>query len=172
MLIGGEEARDAEPRMGEGLYDERRTFHGLSGRTREEVLADVAFRLAGAGFVPDPQELVGRLLERERLGCTGLGGGVAIPHCKLRGISEVVVAVASVAVPVDFGAADGIPVDLVFLVASPAEAPAAHLHALARISKLLRAPGVVARLRAARSVAEMLEVLRDGESAGAGPGTP
>ncbi len=163
MLIGGEEARDAAARPVEGLYDERRTFHALTGRSREEVLGEMAFRLGAAGFIPDPGELVGRLLERERLGCTGLGGGIAIPHCKLRDVADVVVAVASVAAPVEFGAADGIPVDLVFLVASPAEAAAAHLQALARISKLLRTPGVVARLRAARSAAEMLEVLRGAE---------
>ncbi|HTR04062.1 MAG TPA: PTS sugar transporter subunit IIA, partial [Thermoanaerobaculia bacterium] len=127
----------------EGLIDPRRVFHRLPGGSREELLEELAARLAEDGVVSDPGELSARLIDRERLGCTGLGGGVAIPHCKLRHIQGVVVAVASTAVPVDFGAADGIPIDLVFLVASPADAPAAHLQALARVSRLLRTPGVV-----------------------------
>ena len=74
-------------------------FHALPGSTRDEVLEELAFRLAQEGAVREPGELVARLLERERLGCTGLGGGVAIPHCKLRDLDEVVVAVASTARP-------------------------------------------------------------------------
>jgi PTS system nitrogen regulatory IIA component len=111
-----------------------------------------------------PGELVARLVERERLGCTGLGGGVAIPHCKLRDLDGVIVAVAAMAQPIDFGAADGIPVGLIFLVASPVDAAAPHLQALARISRLLRTPGVADGLRAARSAVEMLGLLRGAEA--------
>ena len=139
-------------------------FHGLPGSTRDEVLEELAFRLAQDGAVRAPGELVARLVERERIGCTGLGGGVAIPHCKLPDLDEVIVAVASTARPIDFGAADGIPVDLIFLVASPVDAAAPHLQALARISRLLRTPGVADALRAARSSAEMLGVLRAAEA--------
>jgi PTS system nitrogen regulatory IIA component len=164
MLIGGEEARDRVASGADGLYDTRRVFQGLPGHTREEVLEELALRLAREGAVREAGELVSRLIERERLGCTGLGGGVAIPHCKLRDLAEVVVAVASTERPVDFGASDGIPVTLIFLVASPAEAAAPHLQALARISRLLRAPGVVDGLRAARTTVELLDVLRAGEA--------
>jgi nitrogen PTS system EIIA component len=164
MLIGGEEGRSSGAAAGDGLYDARRVFHALPGATRDEVLEDLAFRLAQDGCVREPGELVKRLVERERLGCTGLGGGVAIPHCKLRDVSEVIVAVASTAQPVDFGAADGIPVTLIFLVVSPADAAAPHLQALARISRLLRTPGVADGLRAARSAVEMLGVLRGAEA--------
>jgi PTS system nitrogen regulatory IIA component len=163
MMIGGEESRGPAQGESEGLY------HALPGATRDEVLEDLSFRLAQDGAVRAPGELVARLLERERLGCTGLGRGVAIPHCKLRDLEEVIVAVASTARPIDFGAADGIPVTLIFLVASPADAAAAHLQALARISRLLRTPGVADGLRSARSAVEMLGVLRGAEASLAVP---
>ncbi|HEY1435802.1 MAG TPA: PTS sugar transporter subunit IIA [Thermoanaerobaculia bacterium] len=154
----------AQGLAGDTLVEPRRVFHHLPGTTREEVLEELAARLAAEGAVAEPGELVTRLIDRERLGCTGLGGGVAIPHCKLRGLPGVVVAIASTATPIDFGAADGVPVDLIFLVASPADAPAAHLQALARISRLLRTPGVAAGLRAARSADELVDRLRAAEA--------
>jgi len=150
---------------GESLGDLGRIFHRVPGETREAVLEEVAVRMAERGLVPDARELWERLIDRERLGCTGLGGGVAIPHCKLRHLTGIVTAVASTAIPVDFGASDHIPIDLIFLVASPADAPAAHLQALARISRVLRTPGVAEALRAAQSAEQMAEVLR-GAAAG------
>jgi PTS system nitrogen regulatory IIA component len=164
MMIGQEEAGGRAVQGGNGLYDSRRVFQGLPGATRDEVLAELALRLAQEGAVRDPAELVARLIEREELGCTGLGGGIAIPHCKLRDIGEVIVAVASTGRPIDFGAADGLPVTLIFLVVSPADAPAPHLQALARISRLLRVPGLVDSLRKARSPLELLGVLQGAEA--------
>lgn len=149
---------------GDGLVEARRVFPRLPGTSRDEVLEELSARLALDGVVPDPGELVARLIDRERLGCTGLGAGVAIPHCKLRDLAGVVVAVATTAAPIDFGAADGVPIEVIFLVASPADAPAAHLQALARISRLLRTPGVVAGLRSACSVPEIVGVLRSAEA--------
>jgi PTS system nitrogen regulatory IIA component len=161
MLSAGLTAADRAP--GDGLVDPRRVFHHLPGASREEVLGELAARLAAENAVRDPGELLLRLIDRERLGCTGLGGGVAIPHCKLRNLPGVVVAVASTAAPIDFGASDGIPIDLIFLVVSPADAPAAHLQVLARISRLLRTPGVAESLRAADSAVELVAVLRKAE---------
>ncbi len=150
---------------GEPLGDPRRIFHRLPGTTREAVLEEMAVRMAERGLVPDARELWERLIDRERLGCTGLGGGIAIPHCKLRHLPGIVAAVATTAVPVDFGASDHVPIDLIFLVASPADAPAAHLQVLARISRLLRTPGIADALRTAASAEQMAEVLRGAESA-------
>jgi PTS system nitrogen regulatory IIA component len=170
MLIGGSEARDGVAAHAAGLDDPRRVFYALPGRSREEILEALAARLAQEGFVREPEELVRRLVEREKLGCTGLGGGIAIPHCKLRDLDDVVVAMASTENPIDFGAADGLPIRLIFLVASPAEAAAAHLQALARISRLLRTPGVADALKAAGSREALLEVLRGAENrAGVAP---
>ena len=81
----------ANPTMA-GL-DPESVFPELSGRTREEVLRDISRRLAQTGAVRDGEDLARRLIEREGLGCTGLGGGIAIPHCKLKSLSQIVVAV-------------------------------------------------------------------------------
>lgn len=162
MLIGGQSGPGTAARA-DGLADESRVYFRIPGHTREDVLREIAARLATLGLIPDPSELVARLLDRERLGCTGLGGGIAIPHCKLPGISDVVVAVATTAEPIDFGAADGVAVRLIFLVASPAAASAAHLQVLARISRILRTPGVIAELDGASSAPRLLEIIRGAE---------
>jgi mannitol/fructose-specific phosphotransferase system IIA component (Ntr-type) len=164
MLIGGQAPGTAM--RAETLVDASRVYFRIPGRTREEVLFEMASRLAAQRLVPSAADLVSRLLEREQLGCTGLGGGIAIPHCKMPGISDVVVAMATTGEPIPFGAADGIPVRLIFLVASPAASSAAHLQALARISRLLRTPGVIAGLDAADSAERLLEIIRAAETRG------
>jgi mannitol/fructose-specific phosphotransferase system IIA component (Ntr-type) len=126
----------------------------------EDVLGEMARRLAAAGAVRDAGELTRRLIERERLGCTGLGAGVAIPHCKSRDVSDIVLAVGLAPQGVDFHAPDGQPVRLIFLILSPADQPAAHLQTLARISRLLRTPGTSEQLRRAATREEILEALR------------
>ncbi len=146
------------------LVDSRLVFSSLPGSTWEEILRELANRVGACGLVPDPATLFARLLERERLGCTGLGGGIAIPHCKLADLSDVLVAVATTAAPVDFGAADGVPVGLLFLVVSPAHAAAAHLQALARISRLLRTPGIPEALRGTDSQESLQDAVREAEA--------
>lgn len=113
-------------------------FAGLSGGNPAQVLEDWTDRLVALGVLSDAPVLRQRLLEREALGSTGVGGGVAIPHCKVDSIEEVVVSVATTSVPVEWGAVDGKPVQLLFLVASPASKPAAHLQTLAAISRWLK----------------------------------
>jgi nitrogen PTS system EIIA component len=91
------------------------------------------------------------LTERERLGSTGFGKGVAIPHGKVEGLSRVFGYFARLAQPIDFHAVDGMPVDLVFLLLSPPDAGADHLKALAQVSRMLRDRHTVDKLRGARS---------------------
>lgn len=79
-----------------------------------------------------------RIEERERLGSTGFGRGVAIPHARIDGLSRPVAVFFRLETPVAFEAADGMPVDLVFGLLSPDQAGAAHLHALAAISRMMR----------------------------------
>jgi PTS system nitrogen regulatory IIA component len=79
-----------------------------------------------------------RLDERERLGSTGFGRGVAIPHARVQGLKRPVAALLRLQEPVDFAAADGMPVDLVFGLLSPENAGVSHLHALAAISRIVR----------------------------------
>ena len=153
----------AEPGFFPALVDERRIFPDLAGTTLDEALAEMAARLARAGVVSDGADLTRRLVERERMGSTGLGGGLAIPHCKLREIGDVVLAVGVSHRGIDFGAVDGLPVHLVFLVLSPADAPALHLQALARISRVIRLPGVAERLSEAATAGEIAAALKEAE---------
>jgi PTS system nitrogen regulatory IIA component len=86
----------------------------------------------------DAAEVLEQLEERERLGSTGFGRGVAIPHARIAGLSRPVAALLKLRHPADFAAADGLPVDLVFGLLSPENSGATHLHALAAISRLVR----------------------------------
>jgi PTS system nitrogen regulatory IIA component len=96
-------------------------------------------------------EVVDRLTERERLGSTGFGGGVAIPHGKIDGLTQVVGLFIQLAQPVDVKAIDDLPADLVFCLLSPPDAGSEHLKALAQVSRWLRDRTFVAKLRGAGS---------------------
>ena len=95
--------------------------------------------------------IVAALAEREKIGSTGFGGGVAIPHAKIEGLDRVVGSFARLASPIDFQSVDGLPVDLVFMILSPPDAGADHLKALAGASRALRDRSLAAKLRGARS---------------------
>ena len=100
-------------------------------------------------FKLDERRLFDRLLERERLGSTGIGGGIAIPHGRMAQLSQAVRPVrAARSMPVDFDSIDERPVDIVFLLVAPEGAGADHLKALARVSRLLRDRSLVDKLRA------------------------
>ena len=125
-------------------------LYGLSVPNKKSLfqqLAATAATLTGL----DSRVIVERLLERERLGSTGFGGGVAIPHGRMDGLEKVVGLVARLANPIDFQAIDGMPVDLVFVLLSPPDAGVEHLKALARVSRKLRDRAFVAKLRGANS---------------------
>lgn len=99
------------------------------------------------------------LLQREKLGSTGVGSGIAIPHGKLPKLAKLFGMFARLERPVDFEALDGQPVDLVFLLLAPETAGADHLKALARIARLLRDPDVAAKLRASHDAEALYAVL-------------
>ena len=107
--------------------------------------------VAGSLFGVEARDVADRLAARERLGSTGFGGGVAIPHAKLPGIDGVTGVFVRLAHGIEFGAVDDLPVDLVFLLLSPTDAGADHLKALARVSRRLRDRGFLAKLRGAGS---------------------
>ena len=99
------------------------------------------------------------LLQREKLGSTGVGNGVAIPHGKLQKLGNVFGLFARLERPIDFEALDGQPVDLIFLLLAPEGAGADHLKALARIARLLRDQDVAKKLRASRDAQAIYSVL-------------
>jgi len=135
-------------------------FSDLPATDCRGVLRDLAERMAATGVVLDAGPLYRALLEREQLGSTGIGGGVAIPHCKLEGLAEGVLAVGIARPPVDFDAPDGKPVAVFFLVLSPDHSPAEHLQTLARISRWVRADGHVTTLLGLEDSAALYEYLK------------
>ena len=110
------------------------------------------------------KDIVAALNEREKLGSTGFGAGVAIPHGKLPGLTEVVGYFARLTQPIDFQAVDNLPVDLVFLLLSPPDAGADHLKALASVSRALRDRQALAKLRGARSKDAIFALLAGAET--------
>ena len=125
-----------------------------------QQLAAVASRRTGISA----KVIVAALNERERLGSTGFGGGVAIPHGKIPGLERLFGYFVRLAQPIDFQSVDKMPVDLVFLLLSPPDAGADHLKALASVSRALRDRAVVAKLRGARSKDAIFALLAGGET--------
>ena len=148
----------------QSLVNPKLVFPDLTSKTSDELLGEMAALLEKAGMVRSATDLAERLRRRERDGCTGMGGGVALPHCRSGDVSDVVLAVGVARGGVDFCAPDGIPVTLIFLVLSPLEAPALHLQALARLSRLVRTPGLGDALRRSTTAGEIVEVIREAEA--------
>jgi len=123
---------------------------GLPTATKKTLFTQLA-GIAASVTDLDPRLVAERLAAREKLGSTGFGGGVAIPHAKLAGLSAVTGIFARLAQPIEFDAVDDLPVDLVFALLSPVDAGADHLKALARVSRRLRDRPFLAKLRGAGS---------------------
>ncbi|MEZ5896503.1 MAG: PTS sugar transporter subunit IIA [Parvularculaceae bacterium] len=109
----------------------------LHARCKREALASLAGKAAEITGVP-AETIRESLMAREQLGSTGVGRGVAIPHGKIDGLNEIVGVMAKLDQPVDFDSVDDEPVDLIFVLLAPAHASAAHLKALAKVSRLLK----------------------------------
>jgi len=122
----------------------------LPGGSKRSLVQQLA-NLAGQRLGIDSAAIVAALNEREQLGSTGFGQGVAIPHAKIDGLPEIYALFARLGEPVDYKAIDGRPIDLVFLLLSPPDAGAEHLKALAAISRVTRDAATLERLRGARS---------------------
>ena len=125
---------------------------------KKQVLQELAARAAAVGGVSE-RVVFETLLQRERLGSTGVGGGIAIPHGKLRTLDRLLGVFARLERPVDFDAMDGQPVDLIFMLLAPESAGADHLQALARVARLFRDADLVAKLRASRDAEALFSVL-------------
>ncbi|MEE8634223.1 MAG: PTS IIA-like nitrogen regulatory protein PtsN [Methyloceanibacter sp.] len=135
----------------------------LKTKGKKQLLQELSTRAARISGLPE-RNIFDVLWQREQLGSTGLGQGVAIPHGKLGGLKQIVVLFAHLAEPVEFDAVDGEPVDIVFLLLAPEGAGADHLKALARISRLLRERGSVEKLRASKDAAALYAVLTQDEA--------
>jgi PTS system nitrogen regulatory IIA component len=125
---------------------------------KKALLAELAGKAANL-FKLDERRLFDRLLERERLGSTGIGGGIAIPHGRMATLAKPMGLFARLGHPVDFDSIDERPVDTVFLLVAPEGAGADHLKALARVSRLLRDRALVEKLRATESADALYALL-------------
>jgi PTS system nitrogen regulatory IIA component len=130
----------------------------LRASSKKQALLQVAQRAAQISGLHE-RTVFDVLLERERLGSTGLGGGIAIPHGKLAGLDRLRGVFARLAVPIDFEAIDARPVDLMFVLLAPESAGADHLKALSRVSRALRDRTLVEKLRATDSAEALYALL-------------
>jgi PTS system nitrogen regulatory IIA component len=136
------------------LVSEERILLDLKPGSKRQLLQDLAEIAAREGG-QDVKVILDALIQREKLGTTGVGEGIAIPHARIDGLPRLLGFFARLAKPVDFDALDDQPVDLVFLLLAPTEAGAEHLKALARIARILRDPVLCAQLRNARNVRQV-----------------
>ncbi len=135
----------------------------LKVSSKKQALQELA-SFAAKKIYRDEREIFDVLLQRERLGTTGLGYGVAIPHGKLSGLEEITGIFARLEKPLDFDSVDDQPVDLVFVLLVPEGAGAEHLKALARVSRLLRNTEVCEKIRGSENADAIYALLSEFET--------
>lgn len=133
----------------------------LKVQGKKQLLQDLAARAAPMVRLPE-RRIYETLTERERLGTTGVGQGIAIPHGRLADLEKIAGLFARLETPIDYEAVDNQPVDLVFMLLAPEGAGADHLKALARVSRLLRNQQACDKLRAAKSAEALYAILTEG----------
>ena len=129
----------------------------LVAKTKTEAISELVEVLNASGDVTDAKKLLDAVLERESTRTTGIGNGLAIPHGKCNGVNHLVMAIGRPATPIDFQSIDGRPVTLIWLLASPQDQTGPHIHALARISRLM----TIERFRQALIAAQTPQQLYD-----------
>ena len=142
------------------IIDSRAVLPQVKAQSKKQLLQELSQALAGVVAV-DHRIIFETLLTREKLGSTGLGQGIAIPHGRLPNITRVYGLFAKLTTPLSYDSVDGEPVDLVFVLLSPNHAGADHLTALAKISRLLRQPGTMAKLRGTTTAEGLYAILTE-----------
>ena len=140
------------------LISPRAIVPALKVAGKKQLIQELAHRAAELTGVGE-REIFEMLMQRERLGSTAVGNGVAIPHCKLPDLTRLYGLFARLDRPIDYGSLDGQPVDLVFLLLAPETAGADHLQALARVARLLRDEETAMKLRESRDAEAIFAVL-------------
>lgn len=142
------------------LIGAKAVMPALKANSKKQLLQLLSEKAAQITGLPE-REIFDTILQRERLGSTGVGNGIAIPHGKLVGIDRITGVFARLETPVDFEALDDQPVDLVFLLLAPESAGADHLKALSRIARILRDSDTVAKIRGSTDAAAIHSFLSD-----------
>jgi len=130
----------------------------LKANSKKQALLELSEKAAELSGM-DSREVLDSLVQRERLGSTGIGGGIAIPHGKLAKCERIFGVFARLEKPIDFEALDDAPVDLIFLLVAPENAGSDHLNALSRAARVLRDQGLVATLRSTRDPSALYSIL-------------
>jgi len=142
------------------IMTEKSIIPDLRGRTKKEVLEELIDGLLESKPQLDRDRLLGVLLERERLGSTGIGDGIAIPHGKLKDLDRLVLSFGRSTQGVDFESMDGKPVHLFFLLVAPESCAGIHLRALAKIARLLKNGAVRKKLATVAGKEEIYAVIQ------------
>jgi PTS system nitrogen regulatory IIA component len=137
----------------------------LKSKTKQEVLAELSGVFLRGNLQFDHGTMVSSLLEREKLGSTGIGEGIAIPHGKAADISDLIVSFGRSKKGVEFDAMDGRPVHLFFLLMAPEDAAGQHLKVLAKLSRMLKNNGFRKNLMESKSAEELFSVIADRDDA-------
>lgn len=140
------------------ILNQRSVMTCAKAASKRQVLQQLAEKAAAVLNI-DAHDIFETLIAREKLGSTGLGNGIAIPHGKLPGIEGVTAVFARLDQPVDFDAVDDEPVDLVMMLLAPTGSGADHLKALARVARLMRTESVTRQLRATKDPAKLFGIL-------------
>jgi len=147
-----------------GLLTEDLIIPDLKYRTRDEVLKEIAGFLKKKDRISRDKDLIDKLTRREMLGSTAIGDGVAIPHCKLKGVKDPVILLGVSRKGVDFGSMDGQPSRLFFTIITSPDDPSLNLQILAAIARLVRSAATLpGRILDARTPGAIIGVVREGE---------
>ncbi len=142
------------------LVDKSTIKTNLKSEEKEKVFEELVNLLVQAGRIKDRRRAVAALIERERLGTTGIGEGIAIPHAKDESIERLTAALGISRKGIDFDATDGEPVHVVFLVLAEANNPGPHIALLAEIARLFQTRGFYKELLNATTPEKALEVIK------------
>ena len=137
----------------------------LEAKVKTDAIRELVDLLARNGEIADPKKVLDSVLDREATRTTGIGNGLAIPHGKCPGVSNLVMAIGQAATPIDFQAIDGRPVNLIWLLGSPPDKTGQHIHALARISRLMTIDKFRQAVAGATTAQELYDLIVQQENA-------
>jgi len=133
----------------------------LKSKEKKEALEELLILLKNKNYIKDSKEILETVLEREKLGSTGIGQGIAVPHARTDQIENLVGAVGISTNGISFNSLDGEPVNIIFLIIAPTKSIGLHLKALAKIARLLKNRTFRNALRNAETSAEVIEIIKE-----------
>jgi len=133
----------------------------LRSKEKKEALSELLGLLKKNGYIKDSEEILETVLDREKLGSTGIGQGIAVPHAKTDQIENLVGAVGISDTGISFNSLDGEPVNIMFLIIAPTKSIGLHLKALAKIARLLKNRTFRNALRSAKTPAEVINIIKE-----------